>query len=183
MNLANILTISRLLLLPIMIGLLHISGFWPVIITLLLYIIGSLTDFADGYVARKYNQITPFGTFLDPIADKVYVAALFFMLIAHQHIIGLWVVLPILIISRELLISGLREYLGPHNITFPVTTLAKWKTTSQLLATGFLIPAPYIAYTYEIGLALLTVCTTLTVITGWKYMKVGMTEMKNLTKT
>ena len=180
MTLANILTIARLILLPVMIACLLIGGFKLTIAALALYIIGALTDFADGYIARKYNQITPFGTFLDPIADKVYVAAILFMLIANDTIVGLWTVLPILIISREILISGLREYLGPHNVQFPVTKLAKWKTTTQLLAVGTLIPASYIAYTYEIGLALLTICTLLTVITGGQYMKVGMKEMKKL---
>ena len=180
MTLANILTITRLILLPILIVCLVLGGFKLTMAALLLYIIGALTDFADGYIARKYNQITPFGTFLDPIADKVYVAAILFVLVANHIISGLWIILPILIISREILISGLREYLGPHNVQFPVTKLAKWKTTTQLLAVGTLIPAGYIPYTYEAGLTLLTICTLLTVITGWQYMKVGMQKMKKL---
>jgi len=183
MTLANILTLTRLALLPIIIVLLLNGGYPNTMVALILYIIGALTDFADGYIARKFNQITPFGTFLDPIADKVYVAAILFMLVANGTIINIFVILPILIISREILISGLREYLGPHNIQFPVTKLAKWKTTTQLFAVGTLIPAHYINYTFEIGLALLTLCALLTVITGWQYMKVGLAEIKKLDRS
>ena len=180
LNVANILTLARLVVLPVIVGLLYVSGFWPAMIALGLYVLGAVTDFLDGWVARKYNQITPFGTFLDPIVDKIYVAGILIILIAGHHIMGIWVVLPVIILAREFLISGLREFLGPHHVQFPVTTLAKWKTTAQMVAIGALIPAPYVAYAYEIGIALLGVATVLTVITGWIYLKTGLAHIRQM---
>lgn len=171
-NLANLLTISRLILLPVIIILFFLEGYWGGIaawLALLVYIGASITDFFDGYVARKLNQITPFGTFLDPISDKIFVSTILILLIAFDRIGGLWLFLPILIFAREFLISGLREFLGPKDIQVPVTFLAKWKTATQMLSLGFLIIGPYAPYALEIGLIFLAVATLLTVITGFSY--------------
>ena len=171
-NLANILTISRLVLLPVIIILFFLEEYWGGIaawLALLVYIGASITDFFDGYVARKLNQITPFGTFLDPISDKIFVSTILILLIAFDRIDGIWLFLPILIFAREFLISGLREFLGPKDIKVPVTFLAKWKTAAQMLSLGFLIIGPYAPYALEIGLIFLAVATLLTVITGFSY--------------
>jgi len=171
-NLANILTVSRLLLLPVIILLFFLEEHWggiAVWLALLVYIGAAITDFLDGYIARKFNQITPFGTFLDPISDKVFVSTLLILLIAFDRIDGLWLFLPILIFAREFLISGLREFLGPKDIKVPVTFLAKWKTAIQMLSLGFLIIGPYAPYALEIGLIFLSVATLLTIITGLSY--------------
>lgn len=173
-NLANILTLGRLVFLPLILICLYLSNFTLIMVAFGIYVLGSLTDFLDGWVARKYNMITPFGTFLDPIADKIYVGCILVMLVGMNHISGIWIMLVVMILAREFMVSGLREFLGPYNVKFPVTVLAKWKTTVQMVALGVLILAPYVAYTEEVGLGLLTVATILTVITGWIYLKSGL---------
>jgi len=180
LNLANILTLGRLVVLPIILLCLYISEFNFVIAAFVLYVLGSITDFLDGWVARKYDMITPFGTFLDPIADKVYVGCILMVLVGVGHISGLWVMVAAVIIARELLVSGLREFLGPHNVQFPVSKLAKWKTTAQMVALGVLILGPYVDYTHEVGLGFLSVAAILTVITGAQYMREGLAHIKTL---
>ncbi len=182
-NIANILTVSRLLLLPFIIALFFAENTWggfAVWLCLLLYIIGSVTDFFDGYVARKLNQISGFGTFLDPISDKIYVSTLLILLVSFDKIEGVWIILVVLIFMREFLISGLREFLGPKNVKMPVSLLAKWKTTVQMLSLGFLIIGnDYAPYTTELGLWLLLLATALTLITGVSYMRVGMAHLRS----
>ena len=180
---ATYLTLARLAFLPLIMLALVFDNTWSALIARVLYGLGALTDFADGIVARKFNQITPLGTFLDPIVDKVYVAALFVMLIAVKYISGIWIVLPILILTREFLISGLREFLGPQNVQFPVTNLAKWKTTTQMIAIGVLLAVPlWWGFSY-LGLGLLIIATSLTVYTGWEYFQTGLEHMQRSTKT
>lgn len=174
LNLANCLTLFRLALLPFIIWLLFIPEDWAGLTALGLYAVGSITDWLDGYVARKYNQITEFGTFLDPISDKIYVASILVALVATHAIEGPWVILVILIFVREFTISGLREYLGPKQIKVPVSQLAKWKTTAQMIATGFLIVGPYVPYTWEIGLGALALATLLTLQTASTYLTLGL---------
>lgn len=173
-NIANILTLARMVILPLICVLILKSYYLGAVI---LYALASLTDFADGYVARKYNQITPFGTFLDPIVDKVFVAVILIILSANGTIAGWWLALPALILTREFLISGLREFLGPYNITFPVTKMAKWKTTIQMIALGILIALPLQPF---VGLVLLAVATGMTLWTGWIYLKSGLAHIAKM---
>jgi cardiolipin synthase (CMP-forming) len=139
------------------------------IFALILYVIAAITDYLDGWWARTYNQGSDFGRMLDPIVDKVLIAALFIVLAANQTIHGMWLACPIIILAREFLVAGLREYLGPRGITVPVTTLAKWKTTAQMAAIGLLI-LPF-DLTYLVGMILLVGATFLTVITGAQYFR------------
>jgi len=178
-NLANILTISRLVLLPFIIALFFIPEAWAAWSCLGLYIIGALTDFLDGWVARKFDQISAFGKFMDPIADKIFVVTVLFMLVAADRITGIWVLAVVIILAREFLVSGIREYLGPKNIQLPVTPLAKWKTAVQMLATGLLIMAPYSALATLTGRISLSVAVVLTVITGWNYLKSSLEHIKD----
>lgn len=178
MTFANSLTIGRLVAIPVMMVLFYIPYAWAAWLCLFVYGIAAATDWLDGYVARKYNQISKFGVFLDPIADKIFVMAVLLMLISNGHIAGLWIAPAIIILAREFLISGLREYLGPKNIQVPVSALAKWKTAIQMLALGFLVIGEYgnvlVPYTPEIGLTGLLIAAILTVVTGWDYMKIGL---------
>ncbi|MCF8496778.1 MAG: CDP-diacylglycerol--glycerol-3-phosphate 3-phosphatidyltransferase [Alphaproteobacteria bacterium] len=177
-TLPNILTVFRLALLPVMVIFLFVAAPWAAWTCLAIYIIGALTDWLDGRIARKHNLISEFGTFLDPISDKIYVVTIMLMLVATDRITGLGVVLVIAILVREFLVSGLREYLGPKGIKVPVTDLAKWKTAVQMAATGILIVAPYIYGGWVIGFLGLAAATALTWITGWGYLKAGLEEMK-----
>ena len=183
LNLPNILTITRIILLPFMFACFFLEAqFGPMAawVCFILYVIASVTDFFDGWVARKFNQITPFGTFLDPISDKIFVGCLLVLLVGFGRLEGAWMIPALLILFREFLISGLREFLGPHDVKMPVTNLAKWKTTLQMLSLGFLVLAPALPYVLEIGRWSLLGAAALTLITGWGYMKAGLEVMKKM---
>jgi cardiolipin synthase len=154
---------------------------WAAWLALLIYTYGCVTDWADGYLARKWNVTSPFGVFLDPIADKIFIVSVMLILIANGKLDGFWTIPPLLIIAREFLIAGLREFLGPKNISVPVTQLAKWKTGVQMGALGFLIMGDYgdvlIPGTTEIGYILITAAAVLTVMTGLNYLKEGMKHL------
>ncbi len=136
----------------------------------LLYAVASLTDFFDGVIARKYNLITAFGTFLDPISDKIFVGALLVLLVGFGRLDGVWMILVIVIFTREFLVSGLREFLGPMDIQMPVTKLAKWKTAVQMIALGVLILGPALPYALIVGQTLLLIAAYLTAYTGFIYL-------------
>jgi cardiolipin synthase (CMP-forming) len=185
----NALTISRIVLLPVLIGLFFVPGAAAAWWALWIYIFCAVTDFFDGYLARKFQSMSAFGTFLDPISDKILVVSLLMALAAFDRLEGLWVVPAIVILAREFLISGLREYLGPQNVKVPVSKLAKWKTGLQMTALGFLVIGDYgdgamqtvfgIVFPGDIvgalltGQFLLTLAAIITLITGWNYLKVG----------
>lgn len=177
-NLPNLLTLFRLALLPFIILLLFIPASWAAAVALTFYALGAATDWLDGYVARKYDQISEFGTFLDPISDKIYVVTIMMMLVATDRITGIWVLLVIAILIREFVISGLREYLGPKDVKVPVSDLAKWKTATQMVATGLLIVAPYVWGGTALGIIALIGATALTLYTAWNYLQVGFEHMK-----
>ncbi|MGH1399308.1 MAG: CDP-diacylglycerol--glycerol-3-phosphate 3-phosphatidyltransferase [Alphaproteobacteria bacterium] len=181
LNLPNILTIARILILPLMFACFLLetsygaSAIWACFV---LYVIASVTDFFDGWIARKYNLITAFGTFLDPISDKIFVGCLMVILVGFGRLEGVWLIPVLLIMFREFLVSGLREFLGPKNIQMPVTNLAKWKTASQMVALGFIILAPIVPLADIGGKALLCIAALLTLITGFSYMKAGWAHLK-----
>jgi len=141
---------------------------------LYLYTVASITDYVDGYIARKLNVVSPFGEMLDPIADKLLVAAVLLALASVETSGWIFMVPALIILIREFMISGLREYLAKQNISTPVTNLAKWKTTAQILALGFLIGAPgfpSFPFAHEVGLVLLWIAAILTIQTGSGYVK------------
>lgn len=181
-HLPNILTISRIVLLPVLIGLFFIEGACAAWMALWVYIFCAVTDFFDGWIARKYNITSGIGTFLDPISDKIMVAALLLALATFDRLDGYWMIPAIIILSREFLIAGLREYLGPQNIKMPVSRLAKWKTGLQMTALGFLVIGDYgdvlVPDTLFIGQVLLSLAALLTLITGWNYLKIGLKHIK-----
>jgi cardiolipin synthase len=176
-NLPNVLTYSRVVAVPVVVGLL----FWPDEpwarwTALLIFVAAAITDYFDGYFARIYAQHSQLGRMLDPIADKLLVAACLLMLAAdHRTITGLSLWAAIVILCREVLVSGLREYLAELKVGVPVSRVAKWKTGFQLVAIGFLIagPAgePILPGTVTIGLVLLWLAAGLTIYTGWDYLK------------
>ncbi len=170
-NIANMLTMARILLLPVIILLLFVHADWASWSVLVLYILGALTDWLDGWVARKYNQISAFGTFLDPISDKIFVVTILLMLIATDRIEDLMVLPVIIILVREFVVAGIREFLGPKGIKLPVTNLAKWKTAAQMIATGMLILEPVSLTIAFSGDFMLWVAALLTAVTGWGYVK------------
>ena len=178
LNLPNLLTYARLAAVPVVVGLLFWPrddwARWP---ALVIFIAAGITDYFDGYLARAYAQQSALGRMLDPIADKLLVAACLLMLAADETISGLSLWAAIVILCREILVSGLREYLAALKVGVPVSRLAKWKTAVQLVAVGFLIAGPagerILPGTTDIGLGLLWVAAILTLYTGWDYLKAG----------
>jgi CDP-diacylglycerol--glycerol-3-phosphate 3-phosphatidyltransferase/cardiolipin synthase len=175
-NLPNILTYGRVAAVPVLVALLYWPhADWADWTALGIFAAAAITDFFDGYLARAWSQQSSLGRMLDPIADKLLVAAALLMLSANGTITGgsLWA--AIVILCREILVSGLREYLAELRVPVPVTAVAKWKTAAQLVALGFLIAGPagerLAPYAHEIGLVLLWIAAVLTLYTGWDYMK------------
>ncbi len=177
-TLANCLTYGRLAAVPVMVALL----FWPDSVparwvAFAVFAGAGITDYLDGYVARTYSQSSALGRMLDPIADKLLVAACLLMLVADRTISGPSTWAAIVILCREVLVSGLREYLAELKVGLPVSRVAKWKTTVQLLALGFLVAGPagetVLPGTVRIGTGLLWLAAALTLWTGWDYMRAG----------
>lgn len=182
----NILTMFRIGILPVLIVLFYIQAPWATWTALGVYTVAALTDFFDGYIARAMNTMSAFGRFLDPIADKLVVGAMLVLLAGFDRLPGLWLVPAIVILVREILITGMREFLGPYKVTLPVSRLAKWKTTSQLIAMGFLIVGhlgdALVPNTLLVGQIGLCIAAVLTVITGWSYMVTGIAFIRTLDK-
>lgn len=176
-NLPNNLTYGRLVAVPVVAALLLWGGNAARWVALLLFIVAAITDFFDGYLARKWGQQSALGRMLDPIADKVLVAVILLVLAADRTISGWHIWAAIIILSREVLVSGLREFLAELRVSVPVTRVAKWKTTVQLLAVGFLIAGPagdkIMPYVSDIGLAGLWIAAALTLYTGYDYFRAG----------
>lgn len=179
-NLANLLTMSRIAAIPLVVALLYLPGKFGAYGACAIYAVACITDWLDGHVARRWGQPSEFGRFLDPIADKLLVAATLLVLVAQQRIAGWWVLAALVILCRELLVSGLREFLAGLRVRVPVSSLAKWKTGVQMVALGFLIVGdmgpPELApqLVGEIGLAIAAIFT---LFTGYDYLRAGLTHM------
>ncbi|MCO6186497.1 CDP-diacylglycerol--glycerol-3-phosphate 3-phosphatidyltransferase [Rhizobium sp. L1K21] len=182
-SIPNLLTYGRILTVPVIVlcffieGSLHSTDFarWT---AFGLFVAASITDFFDGYLARIWEQTSNIGRMLDPIADKLLVASILLLLAADGTIAGwsLWAAITIL--CREILVSGLREYLAALKVSVPVTRIAKWKTTVQMVAIGFLLAGPagekVLPYTVLIGLTLLWIAAAITIYTGYDYFRAGL---------
>jgi cardiolipin synthase len=154
------------------------GGLWLRWFALVIFIVAGVSDFLDGYFARIWGQQSSLGRMLDPIADKLLVASCLLILGAEKTIHGWSLLAAIVILCREILVSGLREYLAELRVSVPVTRLAKWKTTLQLVAVGFLICGEagdaIVPVVTEIGIALLWLSALLTLYTGWDYLQAGL---------
>jgi cardiolipin synthase len=194
--LPNLLTYARIVAVPLVVACLFGEsylggGMWLRWVALGLFIAAAITDFFDGYLARSLSQQSSLGRMLDPIADKLLVSSCLLMLAADGTIVGWSLWAAIVILCREILVSGLREYLAELRVSVPVTRLAKWKTTVQLIALGFLLagragdafmadiagaqPAPPVI-TY-VGLTLLWISATVTLYTGYDYFRAGVRHL------
>lgn len=176
-NLPNILTYGRIAAVPAVAGLILWGGNEARWTALVIYLLAAVSDFFDGYLARLWKQQSSLGRMLDPIADKVLVAVVLLVLCADDILRGGHIWAAIIILSREVLVSGLREYLGELQVSVPVTKIAKWKTAVQMVAIGLLIAGPagdtVIPHTTAAGLAMLWVAAALTLYTGYDYFRAG----------
>lgn len=186
LNIPNMLTYGRIVAVPLIVlcffieGRLQSSDFarWT---AFGLFTVASLTDFLDGYLARIWKQTSNIGRMLDPIADKLLVASVLLLMAADGTIAGWSLWAAIIILCREILVSGLREYLADLKVSVPVTWIAKWKTTAQLVSIGFLLAGPagekILPYTTDIGRLLLWLAAILTIYTGYDYFRAGIKHM------
>ena len=192
LTLPNILTLSRILTIPLLAFLL----WWPnwafgYGLAFVLYCLMGITDYFDGYLARSSGAVSKLGVFLDPIADKIMVAAVILVLTAQGILRGpyvgdMHVIAGLIILVREIAVSGLREFLGGLQVSIPVSRLAKWKTTFQLVALGALILGGALPgwnmmlggvalnVPHTVGLTTLWAAAILTLLTGWDYLRVGL---------
>src|ERR1700730_17607317 len=190
----NLLTYARIVAVPLVVACMYwqsilLGGMWLRWVALVILIAAGITDILDGLFARSLGQQSTFGRMLDPIADKLLVASCLLMLAADETIKGWSLWAAIVILCREILVSGLREYLAELRVSVPVTTLAKWKTTAQLVAIGFLlaggagdvlvtsmvgVPGLYVT---GVGLGLLWISALVTLYTGYDYFKAGVRHL------
>ena len=178
-QLPNMLTLSRIVAIPVVVCLmLFVEGPLGNWLAFSVYTYAAITDFFDGYLARAWEQQSSLGRFMDPIADKLLIAALLLTLVGVDRFGGVHVLPAAVILCREILVSGLREFLAGAQVRMPVSVLAKWKTTVQILALGFLIVGPAgpdfgPLTTTEVGLYGLWIAGLLTLITGLDYLMAG----------
>ena len=188
----NMLTIGRIGAIPLLVvSLIFLDMPLANWIAFSFYTLACVTDFFDGYLARALSQQSAFGRFLDPIADKLLVASVLLVLVGVDQVNGVTVLPAAVILCREILVSGLREFLAEVRVSMPVTALAKWKTTIQMLALGFLLVGPAgpdfgPLTTTEVGVIGLWGAALLTLVTGADYLIVGLrqiAEVDNRTET
>jgi cardiolipin synthase (CMP-forming) len=184
--LPNILTYARIAAVPVVVACMFWQaildgGLWLRWVALAVFIAAGVTDFFDGYLARAWGQQSSLGRMLDPIADKLLVSSCLLMLAAEDTIHGWALLAAVVILCREVLVSGLREYLAELRVSVPVTRLAKWKTTLQLVAVGFLICGDagdaIVPVVTHIGITLLWLSALLTLYTGWDYLQAGLLHL------
>jgi len=187
--LPNLLTYARLVAVPVLVFCFYIEGNAIRWLSFAVFIVATLSDFLDGYLARAWRQQSAIGRMLDPIADKILVATAL-MLLVFEGTIGSWSLLAaIIIMTREISVSGLREFLAELSVPLPVSRLAKWKTTLQMIAIGILLIGKAgdqllkIAFNDTIGLVtytgllLLWVSALITVYTGYDYFRAGLRHL------
>ncbi len=184
--LPNLLTYGRIVAVPVVVAAMYWQsilqgGLWLRWLALVIFIAAGVTDFLDGYFARTWHQQSQLGRMLDPIADKLLVASCLLMLAADETIRGWSLFAAIIILCREILVSGLREFLAELRVSVPVTRLAKWKTTWQLVAVGFLLLGEagdqIVPVVTTIGLVLLWTSALVTLYTGWDYLRAGVRHL------
>ena len=182
----NMLTLGRIIAIPGIVALFYLQtplGQW---LACGLFAIAALTDFLDGYLARAWSQQSAFGKFLDPIADKLLVSATLLLLTGFGQISGPTLLPAVVILCREIVVSGLREFLAGVNNKVPVSALAKCKTALQMLAIGLLIIGPYGPHglpTQIVGDWCLWIAAILTMITGYDYLRIGIRHIDEIDKS
>ena len=181
MKIPNILTIGRIIIVPIFVLTFFIPGFFGDLIPFTLFVLASFTDYLDGLLARLFKEESKLGELLDPIADKILVSAALILLVMNGTIENYEVIAAIIILTREILVSGLREFLAKVSVAMPVTSLTKLKTFLQMLSIAILLTGEsgnkiinfqdYNAHT--VGIILLWLSAFLTLYTGYDYVKKG----------
>jgi cardiolipin synthase len=186
-DLPNLLTLSRIAAIPLLVLLVALRAPWADVLASLLFAAAAITDYLDGKLARERLQLSDFGRMLDPIADKLLIGATLMALVGFGHLPGSGIYPAIVIMLREILVSGLREYLAEIRIGLPVTKLAKWKTGVQMVALGLLLLGGAGARLMGLGWlpmawiggTLLWLAAALTLVTGWDYLNAGLRHVSS----
>ncbi len=180
-NLPNLLTLSRIVVIPVIFLTLYINSFFWQMFTATLFVVASITDYFDGYLARKNSQTSAFGRLLDPIADKLLVSSALVLILAKPDMLNLKIsyIPAFVILCREILVSGLREFLREVNVGLPVTRLAKWKTGFQMTALAMMLYNG-LWHWNGIGEFLLWIAGALTFITGYQYFQKSLNYIKEV---
>jgi cardiolipin synthase len=182
-SLPNLLTLSRIAVLPLLVAAFYLDSPWSSIVACAVFAGASLTDYLDGWLARTYQQTSSLGRFLDPVADKIMVAVALMMLVADARITGLMVLPALVILCREILVSGLREFLAELQVGLPVSRLAKWKTAIQMISISFLLlgdAGPAWLPVVRMGEISLWLAAGLTLFTGYDYLRAGLRHMREI---
>jgi cardiolipin synthase len=182
--LPNLLTLSRIFAIPFIVACFYIEGFWAHLSATILFVIACITDFLDGYFARQWKQVSAFGRFMDPVADKLLVSTTLLMLSGSGVISGIHLVAASIILAREIMVSGLRQFMSEMQVRLPVTKYAKWKTAMQMFSISCLLCSamfPHIKEISGIGMTTLWLAVLMTVFTGARYLKFGIVKMVNET--
>jgi len=176
-SLPNLLTISRILVIPVIFLSIYIhTAVWSMFAAVL-FIIASITDYFDGYLARSRNETSAFGRLLDPIADKLLVASALIVILADNMVRPVNFIPVIVILCREILVAGLREFLAEMHVGMPVTRLAKWKTGFQMTALSMIL----VGYMFhDLGVVLLWIAAVLTFVTGYQYFEKSLDYVRSV---
>lgn len=173
----NLLTVGRIACIPVLVGMFYLDGEWARWTACLVFVLAATTDYVDGYLARNWQQESLLGRWLDPVADKLLVGSAVLMLVGSDQA----PLLPsLIIVLREITVSGLREYMAEVSVGLPVSRLAKWKTAVQMTAIAFLLlgdAGPSWLPVKAIGWWGLWVAALLTLVTGWDYLQAGLRHM------
>ena len=151
-----------------------------------IFLFACISDYLDGEIARSTGQTSVFGKFLDATSDKIMIGSVLLLLVAFERLTGLWIIPALIIFIREILVSGLREFLGQYNVSVPISRMGKYKTLTQMIASGFLMAGDYgsalIPYSFEIGQAAFLLAAFMTAVSGWSYLKAGIVTIRKLDK-
>ncbi|MGB8181213.1 MAG: CDP-diacylglycerol--glycerol-3-phosphate 3-phosphatidyltransferase [Stellaceae bacterium] len=181
-TLPNLLTLSRIVAIPLVIATFYVTAPLGPWLGCVIFGLAAVTDWLDGRLARMWQQQSELGRFLDPVADKLLVATTLFMLAAYDRLSAVSILPALVILMREIMVSGLREHLAGLRVGMPVSKLAKWKTFIQMLAIGFLLvgdAGPAALHIRPVGEVLLWLAAVLTVKTGYDYLRAGLSHINH----
>lgn len=182
LTIPNILTLSRIFSIPFIVACFYVDEFWAHLSAMLLFSAACITDFFDGYFARQWHQVSAFGRFLDPVADKLLVSTILLMLSGTGSIIGVHLIGACIILAREIIVSGLRQFMSEMQLRIPVTRFAKWKTATQMCSIFCLLFAsmfPEVSEIKTLGIVSLWIAVFMTIFTGIRYLKFGILKIVN----
>jgi cardiolipin synthase len=189
-NIPNLLSFYRIAVVPVLTLFFFIEKYFPGLgavatwINVFFFFWACVSDYLDGVIARSTGQSSVFGKFIDHTSDKILIGGVLLLLVAFGRLTGIWIVFALIIFSREILVAGLREFLGQYKVDVPISWLGKWKTAVQMFASGFVMAGDYgsslVPHSYGIGLFAFLIATVMTVLSGWDYLKAGLETLHEL---